>query len=48
MANGTLQFIMNLSLPALCAVMACTANAEDTTHQQNQSLLDQKAQLGCP
>jgi len=48
MARGTLQFIMNLPLPVLCAVLACTANAEDTTHQQNQALLDQKAHLGCP
>jgi len=47
-ANGTLQFIMNLPLPVLCAVLACAANAEDTTHQQNQALLDQKAHLDCP
>jgi len=48
MADGTLQFIMNLPLPVLCVVLACTANAEDTTHQQNQALLNQKAQLHCP
>ena len=47
-ANGTLQLIMNLPLPALCAVLACAANAEDTTRQQNQALLDQKARLDCP
>lgn len=48
MANGALQLIMTLPLPVLCAVLACTANAQDTTRQQNQALLDLKAQLECP
>ncbi len=48
MANGSLSLIMNLSLPVLCEVLTCTANAEDTTNQQNQALLDQKARLACP
>ena len=48
MANGTLQLIMNLPLLVLCAVLACTANADDTTKQQNQALLDQKAREDCP
>ena len=47
-ANGTLQFIMTLPLPVLCAVLACAANADDTTKQQNQALLNQKAHLACP
>ena len=46
-ANGTLQSIMTLPLPVLCAVLACTASAEDTTKQQNQALLDQRARLAC-
>lgn len=45
--NGTLSLIMNLPLPVLCAVLLCTANAQDTTHQQNLMLLDQKAKLDC-
>jgi hypothetical protein len=48
MAGGTLRLIMNLPLPVLCAVLACAANAEDTTRQQNRALLDQKARLDCP
>jgi len=47
LASGTLRLIMNLPLPVLCAVLACAANAEDTTSQQNQALLDQKARLDC-
>jgi len=47
MANGTLQLTMTLPLPMICAVLSCAANAEDTTWQQHQALLDQKAQLNC-
>lgn len=48
LAGGSLRLIMNVSLPVLCAVLACAANAQDTTHQQNRALLDQKARLDCP
>lgn len=47
-ASGTLSLIVNLPLSVLCAVLACVANAEDTTREQHQALLDQKARLGCP
>jgi hypothetical protein len=48
LATGALPLIMTLRLPVLCEVLACTASAEDTTKQQHQALLDQKAQLACP
>lgn len=47
-ADGTLQLIITLPLPVICAVLSCAANAEDTTRQQHQALLDQKARLDCP
>ncbi len=47
-AGGSLQFVANLPLPTLCGVLACAANAQDTTRQQNRALLDQRARLRCP
>jgi len=48
LATGVLQLIMTLPLPVLCEVLACTANADDTTNQQNRAMLDQRARLACP
>ena len=47
-ASGTLRLIKTLPLQVICAVLSCAANAEDTTCQQHQALLDQKARLDCP
>jgi hypothetical protein len=46
--NGALSLAMNLPLLVLCAVLTCAANADDTTREQHQALLDQKARLDCP
>lgn len=48
LATGALQLINTLPLPVICEVLACTANAEDTTNQQNRAMLDQRARLECP
>lgn len=47
-ANGTLRLIRDIPQAVFCEVLACTANAEDTTREQHQALLDQKARLDCP
>ncbi|HOW77766.1 MAG TPA: hypothetical protein PK959_17935 [Candidatus Competibacteraceae bacterium] len=46
--RGILQSVGLLPLAVLCQAMNCTANADDTTTQQERLLRDQRARLYCP
>jgi hypothetical protein len=45
--SGLLQSICTLAIPLLCSVLACVANADDTTRQQERCIRDVRAALAC-
>lgn len=46
-ATGTLALVIAVPTTQICAALACTANAEDTTCQQARQMLDTRWRLGC-
>jgi len=47
-AAGRLTLILTLPLAMLCQALDCTANADDTTRQQERLIRNQRAALDCP
>jgi hypothetical protein len=46
--KGSLILVQMLDKSLLCSALDCAAGADDTTRQQEQSIRDQRAILGCP
>lgn len=47
MADKHLAYEMTLPTETLCAALDCSANADDTTHQQASRMRDQRGILAC-